>query len=287
GAFDAGLLATQLSGYATFNKVGSSVWTVTGTNSAGMSWAVSEGGLVVNGFLPHGTFQVNTGGVLGGNGTIGSATIAGGVLAPDNSFGLLSITGNLTFNSSSLYVVEISPTNANRTNVAGQATLGGAAVNASYAPGSFISKQYTILAAAGGISGTFGSLLNTNLPANFKASLRYDANDAYLILALNFTPPGPTPPSFGSGLSANQQAVGNALINSFNTNSGIPMVYGTLTPADLTQASGEVATASQQTTFDAMSQFMGLLTDPFMGRGNGINGSASATGYADGSNQAH
>ena len=43
-----------------------------------------------------------------------------------------------------------------------------------------------------------------------------------------------------------------------------------MTPAGLTQASGEVATGSQQTTFDAMSLFLGLLTDPFIaGRGDG------------------
>src|SRR6202035_5356513 len=31
----------------------------------------------------------------------------------------------------------------------------------------------------------------------------------------------------------------------------------------LTQASGEAATGTQQTTFDAMNLFMGVLTDPF------------------------
>ena len=47
-------------------------------------------------------------------------------------------------------------------------------------------------------------------------------------------------------------------------------MFGALTPAGLTQASGELATGSQQTTFDAMNQFMGLLTDPFIaGRGDG------------------
>jgi uncharacterized protein with beta-barrel porin domain len=54
-----------------------------------------------------------------------------------------------------------------------------------------------------------------------------------------------------------------------------------LSSAQLSQASGESATGSQQTTFQAMGQFMGLLTDPFMGRGGGINGATSAPGYAD------
>jgi uncharacterized protein with beta-barrel porin domain len=126
------------------------------------------------------------------------------------------------------------------------------------------------------------------LPANFSTSLSYDLTHTYLNLTLSFTPPPPstpTPPpsgpNFGGGLNGNQQAVGSALINFFNSSGGIPMVFGTLTPAGLTQASGELGTGSQQTTFDAMSMFMGLLTDPFMDRsGNGANG-ASATPFAE------
>ena len=51
-------------------------------------------------------------------------------------------------------------------------------------------RQYTIVNAAGGVTGTFGSQVNTNLPSNFTSSLSYDANNAYLNLALNFMPPG-------------------------------------------------------------------------------------------------
>jgi len=59
------------------------------------------------------------------------------------------------------------------------------------------------------------------------------------------------------------------------------MAFGTLTAAGLTQASGELATGSQQTTFDAMNQFMGLLTDPFMNRGGGAGSPSGASGYAE------
>ena len=127
--------------------------------------------------------------------------------------------------------------------------------------GSYVTKQYTILT-AGSISGSFGSLVNSNLPANFTTSLSYDAKDAYLNLALNFTPTPPTPtPTSGSpnygGLNGNQQAVGNALINFFNTTGGIPLVFGALTPTGLSQVSGETATGSQQTTFNAMTPVHG------------------------------
>ena len=49
----------------------------------------------------------------------------------------------------------------------------------------------------------------------------------------------------------------------------------------LTQASGETATGAEQTTFDAMNLFMGVMTDPFIGgRGDGAIG-AAATPFAE------
>ncbi|WP_176540206.1 autotransporter domain-containing protein [Bradyrhizobium septentrionale] len=217
----------------------------------------------------------------GGVDPAATAIMSGGTLAPGgaaNPTGTLTVNGNLAFQSGAIYLVQVTPTLAASTNVSGTATLGGAAVNAVFANGSYISKQYTILS-AGSVSGTFGSLANSNLPANFSDTLSYDATHAYLNLTLNFV--APSAPNYGGGLSMNQQNVANTLVNFFNTTGGIPTVFGTLAPAGLTQASGELATGSQQTTFDAMNLFMGLLTDPFMNRTGGLGSMPSATGYAD------
>jgi hypothetical protein len=142
-------------------------------------------------------------------------------------------------------MVEVSPASANRTNVTGAATLGGATVNASFAPGTYVAKQYTIVNAGGRVHGTFSSPVNTDLPSGFTASLSYDTDDAYLNLALSFVPPP------GTGLNANQQNVGNAIVNFFNSTGGIPIVFGALTPAGLTQLSGEAGTSSQQAIFNS------------------------------------
>jgi autotransporter-associated beta strand protein len=259
---------------------------VTGTNSFMGSTTVNGGVLDVLGTLSDPT--INSGGTLTGTGSVGATQVnAGGIFSPGNGTPgtSMTVTGNLAFQSGAIYLVQVNPSTASFANVSGSATLGGATVNAVFASGSYVSKRYTILTAAGGVSGIFGSLTGTNLPSNFKTSLSYDATNAYLNLGLNFTTPptpGPTPPS----LSGNQQVVGNALSNFFNTTGGIPLVFGTLTAAGLTQASGESATGAQQTTFQAMSQFLGLLTDPFMGRGSGFGGATSPTGYADEGDQA-
>ncbi|MEA2916618.1 MAG: hypothetical protein QOJ15_8699 [Bradyrhizobium sp.] len=257
-------------------QIGRGVLTLSGINTYTGATNVNAGTLSVNGSIASSSLTaVNAGGTLGGNGTVGNTTINGGTLAPGNSIGTLAVQGNLVFTAAASYMVEVSPANADRTNVTGTATLGGATVKASFASGTYVSKQYTILNAGGGVSGTFNTLANTDLPANFTSSLSYDSNNAYLNLALNFIPPP-------GGLNANQQNAANAIVGFFNTTGNIPLVFGGLTPPRLTQISGEVVTGSQQTTFNAMGLFMGLMTDPFIaGRGEPVTSSGAAPQFAD------
>jgi uncharacterized protein with beta-barrel porin domain len=277
--FDLGAIGAvkQYQGFSTFNVVGAT-WTVTGTYGQTNPWTVEAGTLNVTGNLSAATSLTVTGGTLTGTGTVGATQVnSGGTFAPGSGApgSSMAIVGNLALASGAFYMVQINPATSSFAIVTGTATLGGATLTAVFANGSYISKQYTVLTATSGVSGMFGSLSTANLPANFSTSLSYDAHDAFLNLVLNFVPPQ------GSGLNGNQQAVGNAIINFFNTNGTIPIVFGSLTPTGLTQLSGETATGSQQTTFDAMGLFMGLMTDPFMQRNGTTGWTPSATGYAD------
>jgi len=251
------------------------IWTVTDTQSYQNGATVGSGAtLLVNGALTN-AVTVNTGGTLGGNGSVGNLLINGGTLSPGNSIGTLSVQGSLTFTAASTYLVEVSAAAADRTNVTGAAALGGATVNAAFT-GSTFQKQYTILNAAGGVSGSFAGPVNSNLPSNFTSSLSYDANNVYLNLTLNF--------AAASGLNVNQAAVGNAIANSFASTGSIPMAFGALSPAGLTQASGELGAGSQQTTFDAMNMFLGVMTDPFTEGRGGMPAGGGAPEYADEAN---
>lgn len=260
----------SIAGAGGVTKTGTGNFIYSGTATYTGATTVDAGLLTVNGSIAtSSSVTVNSGGALGGTGILPSITInAGGALAPGNSIGTVTVNGNLTLNAGATYNVEVSPSAADRTNVTGVATLNGATVAANFSTGSYLAKQYTILKATGGISGTFGSLVNTNLPVNFTANLSYDANNAYLNLILSL--------SSLAGLSVTQQNVANSLVNYFNVNGGIPALYGTLTGGGLTQASGEPGADIPQAGFAAMGPFINAMMDST----GGNNGQGGVLGYA-------
>ncbi|KRR05046.1 autotransporter outer membrane beta-barrel domain-containing protein [Bradyrhizobium valentinum] len=256
----------QYRDFSTFNKVDSSNWSVIGTGA--QNWNVLGGTLSVNGVI-NGLVTVNAGGTLGGIGTIDNVFVNGGTLAPGNSIGTLNVAGSLTFSAASSYMVEVSGASSDLTRVSGVATLGGATVVV--IPSGTVTKQYTILTATGGVPDTFNPVVSGVSP-NLNPALSYDANNVYLNFALNY----------GGGLNVNQQNVANALTNFFNTTGGIPAGFASLSPAGLTQVSGELATGSQQATFDAMNLFLSLISDPFVaGRNGGLSGNTGAIPFTE------
>jgi uncharacterized protein with beta-barrel porin domain len=222
-----------------------------------------------------------TGGTLMGIGKVGATQInSGGIFAPGSGTAgsSMTVSGSLAFASGALYVVQINPSTASFANVTGMASLAGT-VQVAVTGGASLTQKYDILH-AGGLVGTFSGV---DAP-NFAAGLSYTPTDVFL--TLNAAELGA-----GSSLNRNQQNVANTLNTFFNNGGALPPAFvgvfgltGSNLANALTQISGETAVGSQQTTFNAMGQFMGLLTDPFMDRGGGFGGSSSSSGYAATSN---
>ncbi|MEQ8266233.1 MAG: autotransporter domain-containing protein [Parvibaculum sp.] len=183
------------------------------------------GSLFVNGVL-GGMIEAN--GALGGAGTVAAANIgSGGRLAPGNSIGTLTVTGDLGFDSNSTYEVEVNDggnvagVNNDFASIGGMLTIGNdvavsvLAANqtddgSTYTPG----LVYTILTADDGIAGTF-AVAKTKM-AFLTPELSYDANNVYLTLVTGGGGDGDGGGDVGfgdAGHSSNQRGVGDALEN--------------------------------------------------------------------------
>lgn len=162
------------SGNGLFSFDGTGTVVLTG-DSSGFSGrtSIGAGTLLVgdadsNGAL-GGSFNVLDGATLGGAGTVGSGVgslvvvASGGTLSPGNSFGTLTVDGDLVFETGSRFAVEVNPegNESDLVAVTGAATLDGGAVAHIGANGNYdIRSTYTILSAGGGLSGSFDDVIS-------------------------------------------------------------------------------------------------------------------------------
>jgi autotransporter-associated beta strand protein len=291
GTANSTTFAGSIDGSGGLVKQGTGALQLSGTNTYTGATTVNAGTLIVNGSIASSALTVNAGAMLAGTGTVGATTImSGGTFAPGNSPGTMTVQGNLAFQSGAIYLVQVTPSLASSANVTagGSAALAGT-VNASFASGSYITRTYTILSAAGGLAGTtFNALTTSNLPAGFSANLSYSATDVILNLTATLGQPS-GPAALGtSGLSINQKNVANSLNTSFNSGGALPpnfvTVFGLTGGAlgnALSSLSGEAATGAQQAAFQIGNQFLGLMLDPFVDGRGGVGGAGGpALGFA-------
>lgn len=129
----------------------------------------ADGLFIANGKAP-GTTVVRDGGLVGGSGHIGTLTAnKGGSVAPGNSIGTLTIDNDLTLDNGSRYLAEIEAGHSDLLQVNGQATLNGGEIAvvpqagqnllaSTSTAGNILAQRFTVLTAAQGIMGQFGSV---------------------------------------------------------------------------------------------------------------------------------
>ncbi|WP_156433482.1 autotransporter-associated beta strand repeat-containing protein, partial [Bradyrhizobium retamae] len=205
-----GTYADVISGSGTLTKNGTGKLSVSGIQTFTGATNINAGNLNVNGSLKSSSVvNVNKGGTLSGNGTLGNVKNNGGTVSPGNSIGTLHIDGNFDMGPDSKYYVELNGTTSDRIEVTGTANIQSSifeiahdtnTASAPVLPG----KTYTLLTTQGGLTVTSPTVAVADFP--FLAfTLSTDGFNGYLTTArsaVSFADLASTP---------NQKAVASAL----------------------------------------------------------------------------
>ncbi|HUE91908.1 autotransporter outer membrane beta-barrel domain-containing protein [Pseudomonas sp.] len=179
-----GSYAGSISGSGGLTKSGVGILNLTGDSTYSDTTTVSGGTLLVNGSLLS-SVLVGSGATLGGGGSVGDVTVdAGGILAPGNSIGTLFVIGDLSFDSASIYQVEVDAAgNTDNIIVSGQASLAGT-VEVLASSGEYgLGTTYSILSSGSPLISQFDAV-TSNL-AFLDPSLSYSSNEVFLTLLRN------------------------------------------------------------------------------------------------------
>lgn len=194
-----------LTGTGGLVKTGSGTFELSGVSSLSGATEVKAGTLLVSGWLAGSAVTVDSGATLGGAGTIKSLDAAGTVAAGNNAIGTLIVKGSANFQAGSTYAVEVGSADlSDLIDVSGNATIANGAGLTVTNSGAYVPGHYTVLAAAGTVSGEF-SLNSSAQVSNFlNAAINYDPKHVYVDITKSKT-------LSSAGSTPNQTATGAAL----------------------------------------------------------------------------
>jgi autotransporter-associated beta strand protein len=181
-----GTYSGNINGSGSFTKSGTGTLTLTGNNTYTGATTVSTGKLVINGNVSASSTSVSSGATLGGIGTVGPLTIqSGGIVAPGNSPGILTVNGNYT--QAGQYTAEIAGTTAgsgyDQINVLGTVDISGGSLVTAFS-GSYAKNDLLFILLNDGtdaINGTFAGYAQGATVASYGYmdwQISYTANSA-------------------------------------------------------------------------------------------------------------
>ena len=222
----AGTLSGGLTGAGGLTILGGGTLTLSGASTYTGGTTVTAGTLVVGTTAAGsilGPVTVNAGGTLRGAGTITGAVgnPAGTVMPGSSGLGTLTVTGAYTQGAGGTLIAEVGPSAADLLTIGGAATVAGT-LTLAFDPGAYAPVKYTLLDAAGGLRGTFGTVdVTGSLLLSY--TLSYTANAVVLTIGNVFT--------FSSfAQTPNQLAVAQVLDAALPTASGdLATVFTALT----------------------------------------------------------
>ncbi|TBY71966.1 autotransporter domain-containing protein [Rhizobium leguminosarum bv. viciae] len=257
----------SITGDGSLVKTGSGLFQLTGNSTYTGDTDVLDGTLSVNGSLT-GAVNIGSGARLQGTGNVGTTSLAASsVLAPGNSIGTLTVTGDLNFDPTSLFEVEINSTGlSDRVDVTGTAFLNGAKVQTIlWDPAlSYVNGQSYTIVSAGAVSGTFGDLEIDS--AFLKSFLSYSATDVTLTLRTVLSP-GSLFPSAALTYNQQQSAYGLDFLDQTSGSSSLAL-YNAILYSDRAEArdafdqlSGEIHASLQSGLFSEANDVRNAVFD--------------------------
>lgn len=255
-------VSAPLTGAGSLTKTGAGLLRLSGTNTYTGATFINAGSLIVDGSIAS-PVTMNAGGTLKGSGSITGNVSNFGTLAPGNSIGTLTVSGNYTHNPGAVYEAEVNAAGqSDLLIVTGTATLNGGTVSVLAAPGTYnATTNYTLLTATGGVIGSFAGV-TSNL-AFLTPTLSYDANNVFLALDRNS--------NFFADVAVtdNQCAVGSALDRGFASASGdMTTVYNNLLTLSAAgarhaydQMGGLTHVALAEVSSFALDNYLGILAN--------------------------
>jgi autotransporter-associated beta strand protein len=106
-------ISAPIFGSSGLQKVGAGTLILSGSSTFTGETSISGGSLLVNGALGNTAVTVASGAILGGSGVINGPVnvLSGGIVAPGNSFGTLTVIGGYSLANDSILNFEFDPTN--------------------------------------------------------------------------------------------------------------------------------------------------------------------------------
>lgn len=151
-------LHDNVTGAIGITKTGTGTLTIQGTYDYSGDTTLSAGTLVVNGTASNSAITVGSGTILKGSGTSGDIT-NNGTLAPGNSIGTLTVSGNVTLDNSSTTEMEINGDgDADKIVISGNMTAGGTLQIIPEKKRNYGDSMTYQLVTTSGITGTFDDI---------------------------------------------------------------------------------------------------------------------------------
>ena len=174
----------MLQGGGSLNKIGSGALVLSGSNTYTGPTTISQGELLVDGWLTSSAFTVN-GGTLGGTGSLSGGTVnAGGTLAPGDSLGVLHLSGNLVLASSAAALdYELGDNGYDQLALSGSAALNGT-LNVNLVSGFTPSAGESFDLIRGRLTGSFSQIILPPLPNG----LSWDTSSLYTTGTISVVP---------------------------------------------------------------------------------------------------